>query len=166
MKYMVTVEGWESMELEIRDGKLTRCHIAGDEAAPASGSEEWPIPLEDYELACEASRQLKDYFAGHLREFSLPLAFGGSSFQHEVWKALLLVPYGEVRSYAEIARSIGRPQSFRAVAGACRDNPIGVIIPCHRIISSDGSIGGYNGGIERKHRLLELEGRSQNLFEL
>jgi methylated-DNA-[protein]-cysteine S-methyltransferase len=104
-----------------------------------------------------AEAQLRAYFAGELVEFDLPLAPRGSSFQLEVWEALRGIPYGETISYGELAQRVRRPGAARAVGAANGRNPIGIVVPCHRVIGSDGTLTGYAGGIERKRRLLELE---------
>jgi len=101
--------------------------------------------------------QLEAYFTGELTEFDLPLAPRGSEFQLSVWNALLEIPYGETASYGEIAKNVGRPDAVRAVGATNGRNPIAVIIPCHRVIGSDGSLVGYGGGLDRKRLLLELE---------
>lgn len=111
-----------------------------------------PSPLTD-----EAKRQLLEYFSGKRRAFDLPLDPEGTEFQRAVWQALCRIPYGETRSYADIARDAGRAKAFRAVGQANHNNPIAIIIPCHRVIQSGGSLGGYAGGIEIKKRLLTLE---------
>ena len=104
------------------------------------------------------SMQLTAYFEGSLHAFSVPLDLQGTAFQLEVWEALQGIPYGEVRSYGEIARAIGRPRAVRAVGMANHDNPVPVIVPCHRVIGSNRSLTGYGGGLELKERLLQLEG--------
>ena len=120
------------------------------------GGEEGPSPLLE-----EASRQLQAYFAGQRQAFSLPLAPRGTAFQLQVWQALQTIPYGEVRTYGEIARAIGKPKACRAVGMANGRNPLPVFIPCHRVIGTNGSITGYSGGLEKKRFLLRLEGISQ-----
>jgi methylated-DNA-[protein]-cysteine S-methyltransferase len=102
-------------------------------------------------------QQLEAYFAGDLQQFDLTLDPAGTPFQRRVWEALRRIPYGQTRTYAEIAREIGSPTAFRAVGAANGANPIPVIIPCHRVIGSDGSLTGFGGGIETKKRLLALE---------
>ena len=104
-----------------------------------------------------AVEQLESYFAGDRMEFDLELDLVGTEFQRRVWAALLTIPYGETRSYGDIARQIGSPGAFRAVGLANGHNPIGIIVPCHRVIGSNGSLTGYGGGIDRKRALLELE---------
>ena len=103
-------------------------------------------------------RQLEEYFAGKRKTFSFALDLRGTDFQQRCWRALLDIPYGETRTYAEIARRVGRPQAFRAVGGANHDNPIAIVVPCHRVIASDGTLGGYGGGLPLKEKLLLLEG--------
>ena len=105
----------------------------------------------------DAVEQLEGYFAGDRTEFELQLELVGTAFQRKVWAALLTIPYGETRSYGEIARQIGSPGAFRAVGLANGHNPIGIIVPCHRVIGSNGSLTGYGGGIDRKRTLLEFE---------
>jgi O-6-methylguanine DNA methyltransferase len=115
-----------------------------------------------FEVSAEATRgycaELEEYFAGSRREFSFPLDLRGTDFQLECWLALLAIPYGETRTYADIARAIGRPQAFRAVGMANNRNPVAIVVPCHRVIASDGTLCGYGGGLDTKRRLLELEG--------
>ena len=102
-------------------------------------------------------RQLAEYFAGTRKQFDVPLALRGTTFQIEVWRALQQIPYGQTRSYTEIARWIGRPAATRAVGGANGANPIPIIVPCHRVIGMDGSLTGFGGGIAIKRRLLDFE---------
>lgn len=120
---------------------------------------ESPITLPVGAAACleEVRRQLAAYFAGRLRRFDLPLVWHGTAFQQAVWRSLLDVPYGRTRSYAEQAALLGCPRAVRAVANANRLNPWAIVVPCHRIIGSDGSLTGYAGGLERKRFLLDLE---------
>lgn len=113
-----------------------------------------PAGAEAFAAAVE---QLSAYFAGELTEFDVDLALGGTEFQRRVWSALLTIPYGQTRSYGEIAAEIGSPGAARAVGLANGRNPISIIVPCHRVIGSSGGLTGYGGGIERKTRLLELE---------
>ena len=104
-----------------------------------------------------AASELEQYFAGTLRDFTVPVKLHGTPFQLAVWQELLKIPYGETRSYKDIACAIGKPKATRAVGGANHNNPISIIVPCHRVIASDGSLGGYGGGLDIKQRLLELE---------
>jgi methylated-DNA-[protein]-cysteine S-methyltransferase len=116
-----------------------------------------PGPRRELPLFAEAEAQLGAYFAGELVDFDLPLAPRGSPFQLEVWEALRGIPYGETISYGELALRVGRPGAARAVGAANGRNPIGIVVPCHRVIGSNGTLTGYAGGIDRKRRLLELE---------
>lgn len=106
----------------------------------------------------EAVHQLNEYFSGKRRAFNLAIAPAGTEFQRQVWLALAQIPYGEVISYAELARAVGRPHAFRAVGQANGANPIPIIVPCHRVIAANGTIGGYGGGLRTKRELLALEG--------
>ncbi len=103
-------------------------------------------------------QELKEYFVGQRREFTFPLDLRGTDFQVACWRALLQIPYGETRTYANIARAVGRPQGFRAVGMANNRNPLAIVVPCHRVIASDGTLCGYGGGLDLKRKLLELEG--------
>ncbi len=113
----------------------------------------------DHAVLVEAERQLGDYFAGRRQAFDLPLDFRGTDFQKKVWAALLAIPFGETRSYAEIARELGRPTAYRAVGAANGRNPISIVAPCHRVIGSGGALTGFAGGLEAKALLLGIEGR-------
>jgi O-6-methylguanine DNA methyltransferase len=102
--------------------------------------------------------ELEEYFAGKRRQFSFSLDLRGTDFQRACWRALLAIPYGETRTYADIARAVGKATAFRAVGMANNRNPIAVVVPCHRVIASDGTLCGYGGGLDVKRKLLELEG--------
>ena len=117
-----------------------------------------PLAPGDSPLFAPLRAQLDEYFAGRRTAFDLPLEYPGSPFQRRVWDALRRIPYGETRSYAQLAREIGAPGSARAVGTANGANRIAIVIPCHRVIAADGGLGGYGGGLWRKLRLLELEG--------
>ena len=106
----------------------------------------------------EAERQLRDYFAGNRQAFDLKLDFVGTDFQKKVWNALLAIPYGQTRSYADIANTVGNSRAARAVGAANGKNPISIIAPCHRVVGSDGHLVGYAGGLAAKRYLLTLEG--------
>lgn len=111
-----------------------------------------------HEVLVETERQLAEYFAGRRRVFSLSLDCEGTPFQHEVWSALRTIPFGETRSYSQIARDIGRPEAVRAVGAANGRNPVPIVTPCHRVIGASGKLTGFGGGLEAKAWLLELEG--------
>ncbi|MFF4763709.1 methylated-DNA--[protein]-cysteine S-methyltransferase [Streptomyces sp. NPDC001292] len=111
----------------------------------------------------EAIDQLEAYFAGGLKEFTVPLRLHGTPFQRSVWDQLRKIPYGETRSYGELAAALGNPGASRAVGLANGKNPIGIIVPCHRVIGTGGSLTGYGGGLPRKRRLLDFE-RGTALF--
>jgi len=103
-------------------------------------------------------RELEEYLARQRRQFGFALDLRGTDFQKACWRALLAIPYGETRSYGDIARAVGRPQGFRAVGMANNRNPVAIVVPCHRVIASDGTLCGYGGGLDVKRKLLELEG--------
>ncbi len=122
-------------------------------------AEKLAVKFEESEAALRPYvRELEEYFAGRRREFSFPLDLRGTEFQVACWRALLKIPYGETRTYADIARTVGRPQGFRAVGMANNRNPVAIVVPCHRVIASDGTLCGYGGGLDIKRKLLELEG--------
>lgn len=112
----------------------------------------------------ETERQLKEYFAGERRTFDLKLDLVGTDFQRKVWSALLTIPYGETRSYGEIAAQIGHPGAVRAVGAANGRNPVSIIAPCHRVIGSTGKLTGFAGGLDAKAQLLTLEGATSESF--
>jgi methylated-DNA-[protein]-cysteine S-methyltransferase len=111
----------------------------------------------DRPVLLETERQLREYFAGERQAFSVPLDFGGTEFQNLVWQALLSIPFGETRTYTEIARQIGKPAAVRAVGAANGRNPISIIAPCHRVLGSSGQLTGFAGGLQAKAHLLALE---------
>ena len=127
-----------------------------------------PKPIGDWRredgLFREAADQLRAYFAGELTEFDLRLATGGAPFQQRVWAELRNIPYGSTISYGELARLIGNPKASRAVGAANGSNPISIIIPCHRVIGSNGKLTGYAGGLDKKRALLALESGERELF--
>ena len=139
-----------------KDGRLMHLRMVDQTYEPSHDGWE-----PDDDAFPEAVEQLDAYFAGDLVEFDLDLNLVGTAFQRKVWEALLTIPYGETRSYGEIARQVGSPAASRAVGLANGHNPIGIIVPCHRVIGSNGSLTGYGGGLDRKRALLALEkGRS------
>lgn len=113
-------------------------------------------------LLREAVRQLAGYFAGERKEFSLPLSLNGTPFQLADWKTLCTIPYGQTRSYRQIAEQVGSPKGFRAIGMANHSNPVMIVIPCHRVIAADGSLGGYACGLDAKRFLLALEQAHSN----
>ena len=119
--------------------------------SPAGAAEKWTPFLRD------VAKQLKEYFDGKRKGFNLPLKLHGTDFQRSVWNALLTIPYGETRSYGEIARQIGNAKACRAVGMANHWNPIAIIVPCHRVVGADGSLTGFGGGLTVKQQLLDLE---------
>ena len=135
--------------LEEENGAIVRLLLPG---APAPR-----IACHETPLLTEGKRQLLEYLAGVRRVFDLPLAPKGTEFYRSVWRALEEIPYGETRSYRDIAQAVGRPKAVRAVGQANHNNPIPIIIPCHRVVGANGSLTGYGGGLDLKERLLRLE---------
>lgn len=115
------------------------------------------IDSDDHPILLETERQLREYFTGQRTEFSLPMDFRGTEFQRRVWSALLTIPFGETRSYAQIAEQIGCPAAVRAVGAANGKNPLSIIAPCHRVLGSNGKLTGFAGGLETKAKLLSHE---------
>jgi methylated-DNA-[protein]-cysteine S-methyltransferase len=128
--------------------------------APAAGVRNDRSPL-----LAQAVSQLRDYFASRLREFHLPLDAAGTPFQKRVWGELVKIPYGQTRTYAQVAAAMGSPLAVRAVGAANGANPIAIVVPCHRVIGASGKLVGYGGGLALKKRLLELESAGAGLWE-
>jgi methylated-DNA-[protein]-cysteine S-methyltransferase len=105
----------------------------------------------------QAGKELHEYLAGKRADFSVPIAFDGTEFQREIWKQIARIPFGKTISYTELARRAGAPKATRAVGTATGRNPLGIIIPCHRVVGKDGGLGGYAGGLDRKKSLLNIE---------
>ncbi len=146
------------LTIETSERGITR--VAFEPAPPGAGE-----PREDDPVLCEAVRQLTEYFEGQRRSFDLPLDLRGTPFQLRVWKALLNIPYGETRSYGELALKLGSPGASRAVGAANGSNPVAIVVPCHRVIGTGGGLCGYGGGLDRKKSLLDLEsGASTSLM--
>jgi methylated-DNA-[protein]-cysteine S-methyltransferase len=134
---------------------LTRLHLGADEGRRGLAIEDrW---VRDDGFFTPAREQILEYLAGKRRQFSLPLNPGGTVFQNRVWEALCAIPYGEVRTYKEVAMKVGNPNASRAVGMANAKNPLPIIIPCHRVIGSNASLTGFAFGLEAKQRLLDLE---------
>ncbi len=144
LKLVASDQGLAAILWENDDPRRVRRNIAGED--------------KTHPVLVETERQLREYFAGKRRTFSVPLDFTGTEFQTRVWKALLDIPFGETRSYGDIARQLGRPTASRAVGAANGKNPISIIAPCHRVIGSTGKLTGFAGGLQAKARLLALEG--------
>jgi methylated-DNA-[protein]-cysteine S-methyltransferase len=138
----------------LEDGAVSRVWMSEQRHQASEADPSW---VRDDAAFAEVARQLEEYFAGERKEFDVPLAPAGTAFQLEVWAALRTIPYGETCSYGEIAVQIGRPGASRAVGLANGRNPISIVVPCHRVIGSTGTLTGYGGGLERKRWLLDLE---------
>jgi len=140
--YLVEFIGRKNLDREIQQLKLkTNSDITSGITAPLNSIQQ----------------ELNQYFEGNLKEFKTPIDILGTPFQQQVWQELCKIPYGKTKSYAELAQAIGKPNAFRAVANANGCNQLAIIIPCHRVIHSDGKLGGYGGGIENKKWLLNHE---------
>jgi methylated-DNA-[protein]-cysteine S-methyltransferase len=154
------------------ESPVGRLLLVGDEAGLRSirfeVSRRAPIVLEEWRedqaAFGEVARQLRAYFSGELREFDLELAPEGTEFQLRVWRELRAIPYGETISYGALATRVGNPKASRAVGLANGCNPIPIIVPCHRVIGSDGSLTGFGGGLRNKEKLLALESRQLRLL--
>ena len=140
------------------DGVLTRIGFQSG-PRPVRPPPHWRHDASPFQRAIS---EMKAYFSGELQVFTLQLAPEGTDFQLKVWQALSQIPYGETRSYGELAQSIGRPKASRAVGAANGQNPLPIIIPCHRVIGNDGSLTGFGGGMNTKAALLELEAQNHD----
>ena len=149
-----------SILLAGKDGQLHSLTL------PTQRPNEWPLPCWQPTKVgfSDCTTQLTEYFEGKLHNFSLSLAPHGTPFQQKVWNALLQIPYGETRSYQDIARAIGNPKAVRAVGGSNARNPIAIVIPCHRVIGASGKLTGYAGGLQYKRALLDLEQNQQSIL--
>lgn len=147
------------LTLVAADDALVGLSMSEQRHAPAPGWFGEPSDGTDSEPLAQASRQLREYFDGERTEFDIPLSLEGTEFQRRVWTALREISYGETISYGQLADQIGQPSASRAVGLANGRNPVGIIVPCHRVVGSDGSLTGYGGGIERKRYLISHEQR-------
>ena len=154
--YFYTYEGVGKLGIGVESDSITDIDF---ERSSISRSD---TKIEETELHRDVFRQLQEYFSGSRKVFDLPLAPVGTDFQMRCWEALLKIPYGETRSYGDIARSVQSPKGFRAVGMANNRNPIAIVIPCHRVIGSDGKLVGFGGGLDIKKFLLDIENRYAN----
>ncbi|MFE6782882.1 methylated-DNA--[protein]-cysteine S-methyltransferase [Streptomyces sp. NPDC057680] len=153
IQHTVVDSPYDPLTLVAVDGVLSRVHMTGQRHRPPEETFGEPDPRP----FGEAIRQLYAYFAGELTEFDLPLNLIGTPFQLRVWEGLLRIPYGETRTYGELAEELGNPGASRAVGLANGKNPVSIIVPCHRVVGASGSLTGYGGGLDRKQRLLAFE---------
>ncbi|MEU2557021.1 methylated-DNA--[protein]-cysteine S-methyltransferase [Streptomyces sp. NPDC003280] len=158
-KHTVVDSPYGPLTLVAEDGVLCGLYMAGQRHRPPQEAFGEP----DETPFAEAAEQLSAYFEGELREFTLELRLSGTPFQRGVWAELTRIPYGETRSYGELATVLGNPKASRAVGLANGRNPVGIIVPCHRVIGAAGGLTGYGGGLDRKRRLLDFE-RGTALF--
>lgn len=138
--------------------------ILWEEDRPRRVRLEDPVENAKHPILVQTKRELKEYFDSKRREFSVPLDMRGTPFQKQVWEALLGIPFGETRTYGQLAIQLGNPKATRAVGAANGRNPIAIIAPCHRVIGFSGKLTGFAGGLEAKAHLLNLEGNDQRLF--
>ncbi|TDT31583.1 methylated-DNA-[protein]-cysteine S-methyltransferase [Streptomyces sp. BK208] len=142
-----------ALTLVAEDGALCGLYMTDQRHRPA----EETFGVRDEHPFAEAEEQLEAYFTGELKDFTLGLRLNGTPFQRTVWEQLRKIPYGETRSYGELAAALGNPAASRAVGLANGRNPVGIIVPCHRVVGASGDLTGYGGGLERKRRLLDFE---------
>jgi methylated-DNA-[protein]-cysteine S-methyltransferase len=147
---------WGEILLAASDRGLSGIYFKRQKYHPRLGAD-WKLDRK-HPVLKTAKRQLKEYFAGKRQEFDLTLDPSGTSYQRAVWKAIARVPYGKTISYGELAKRSGHPDAPRAAGAATGRNPIGIVVPCHRIVGANGSLTGYAGGLDRKRALLTLEG--------
>ncbi|MEU5656977.1 methylated-DNA--[protein]-cysteine S-methyltransferase [Streptomyces sp. NPDC047737] len=152
-RHTVVDSPYGALTLVATDGLLSGLYMTGQRHRPA----EETFGAPDDRPFDEAVHQLDAYFAGELTEFDLPMNLAGTPFQRSVWAELVRIPYGETRSYGELAENLGKPGASRAVGLANGKNPVGIIVPCHRVIGASGGLTGYGGGLDRKQRLLAFE---------
>lgn len=163
---VLEVSGWPAIHLSATSGGITGIRFSENTAeflmdqAVRTGEQEWV--RGERGLLADAEAQIREYLEGKRREFDLPLDPRGTAFQRAVWEALRKIPYGETRTYADLAGALAAPRAVRAVGAACGANPIAIVIPCHRAVAKGGGLGGYSGGLELKRRLLDLEAGAVN----
>ncbi|MEU8520151.1 methylated-DNA--[protein]-cysteine S-methyltransferase [Streptomyces sp. NBC_01216] len=153
VQHTVVDSPYDPLTLVAVDGVLSRVHMTGQRHRPPEDT----FGVPDSRPFDEVIRQLDGYFAGERKEFDLPLRLVGTDFQLRVWELLRCIPYGETRTYGELAEELGNPGAARAVGLANGRNPVGIIVPCHRVVGAGGGLTGYGGGLDRKRRLLAFE---------
>jgi len=149
------------------DGKLIRASYTESDTfsepevrAMLSVSEEEELYNQETPFLQKVSSEIEEYFIRQRKEFTVPYRFSGTDFQEQVWNVIASIGYGKTLTYGEIAQQIGKPGAARAVGNACGSNPIPLIVPCHRVTASNGGLGGYSSGLDKKRQLLDLENRS------
>jgi methylated-DNA-[protein]-cysteine S-methyltransferase len=157
-RHTVIDSPYQPLTLVAEEDRLVGLYLENQRHRPAEVTFGVRVPEASEPPFAQAASQLDEYFTGRRRVFELPLTLHGTAFQQRVWAALLEIPYGQTRSYGELAEHLGRPTAARAVGLANGRNPIGVIVPCHRLVAADGGLVGYGGGIDRKQALLAHEG--------
>ena len=142
--------------LSANETELTGVHFGGEDHVPTT-RETWKLD-DRHPVLRQAVKELNEYFAAKRQSFSFAPSLTGTEFQKRVWAEIARIPFGKTISYSELAKRAGNPQAIRAAGSATGSNPLGIVIPCHRVLAKGGGIGGYAGGLERKKKLLELEG--------
>lgn len=155
MQYITTPSPIGDVTIAAQNGAICQIHLEGDRYF-TSVPNTWRKAPKDI-LLLQAAREIQEYFAGTRKTFSFPTTMHGTPFQQMVWQALQKLPYGTTTTYATLAHTIGKPKAVRAVGTAVGRNPLCVAVPCHRVLASSGSLGGYVAGLERKQTLLTLE---------
>ena len=150
--------------LVANDSELTGIYFPGCDHVPAE-HKDWKRDAR-HPVLRQAKEQLDEYFAGARTEFSLPMRFAGTDFQERVWRQIARIPHGKTLSYADLARKAGKPRAIRAAGSNTGRNPLSIVIPCHRVVGTNGGFGGYAGGLDRKRYLLELEKQAEPALNL
>ncbi len=161
--YSIIKTPLDDLMLVANTSELVGLYFVGCDHIPAA-SNRWTLNAR-HPVLQQTAEQLREYFAGKRKSFSLPLRLAGTDFQERVWREIACIPYGETISYSHLAKRAGVPQAIRAAGTSTGRNPIGVIIPCHRVVGKNGGMGGYAGGLERKRYLLELENPTARLMK-
>ncbi|MBX3591747.1 MAG: methylated-DNA--[protein]-cysteine S-methyltransferase [Burkholderiaceae bacterium] len=159
IRYALIVSRFGELLAIARDARLAGLYFVGQKDQPDIGEleREGAVRDDDWPVLAETRRQLAEYEAGRRVAFDLPIELAGTDFQRRVWAQLLDIPCGQTRSYADVARAAGSPRGVRATGAAIGRNPVSLVVPCHRVVGSDGSLTGYTGGLERKRALLHHE---------
>ena len=156
----INTETLGDLLLVANDKKLTGIYYADCKHAP-NPKADWKLNPK-HPILKQANEELGEFLGGKRKSFSVPVHFDGTKFQQKVWTQLAKIPFGETISYSELARRVGAPRAMRAAGSANGKNPLGIVIPCHRVIGKDGSLGGYAGRVDRKQKLLDIERGQRN----
>ncbi|MDB6034153.1 MAG: cysteine methyltransferase [Verrucomicrobiales bacterium] len=159
--YCTVKSGINDLMLVADDSALIGLYFVGFDHLPVT-SNRWTLNAQ-HPVLQQAAKQLQEYFKGKRNRFSIPLRLDGTAFQQKIWREIALIPYGETITYSDLAERAGAPQATRAAGTSTGRNPIAIIIPCHRVVGKNGSLGGFAGGLEKKKYLLNLEGSELRL---